>query len=892
MNPDRSAILNRLLRSISLSAGEFALLLARCNSSVVRDQVVDELRLRLGMGLYLWQATPEVGAINLVEILESAPEGTQVACVTGLETSPHLNDILTIANNAREEFRSRFRFPLVLWVTDEVEAQLRRRSPDLASWAAPPFGFALDQTELQAILEQATADIVEQAFSQASYQSVEPDLAGVWQEWQRSGASLSLEVEARVALLLGLDAGSDAAALTHLERCLALVNSGALAAAAQYRLGCWWQQHGKQQRAEFLADCDRAREHLEQAWQNPAGKQANVMLALGAVLVELALPEAQDSARWQAVAEFAEQVAMYPALSSGLRAEVALARQDYSTAQREAEQAIQFGDRPREGWYRLSLGRSLLGMQQAEAAIASLEQAKAVTPPEVDPDLHIRILRSLHQAYTAAGQYRQAFAVKCDRQGVEAQYGFRAFIGAGRLRPQRQIGDVGAGATEEIAASGRQGDIDALVERVKRSDCRLTVIHGPSGVGKSSLLQAGLVPALRKLIHQSRSVVPVVVEQYEDWQRELRIQLGWARGVFPNLSRESEISTDLLIAQLRENNRHHQITVLIFDQFEEFFFKHPDVPGRRQWYDFLRACLEVPFVWVVLSLREDYVHYLLECDRLANLTLINNDILNKNVRYYLGNFDPERARAVIWQLTERSPYRLEAALCDRLVADLTAELGEVRPIELQVVGAQMVQSESPITTLGAYTDLGEQPKQALVERWLNQVVQDCGQGNGELAQRVLVALTEEPEKRPVRTRTELQRELRQGESPDPRLLRETGDLGMPGDLEFVLTVLVGSGLAFELPATPEAGYQLIHDYLVPPIRRQFGVKWAQQLALERQQRQIAEANLRKRNRWLLQGSLVAAGIFAVLGLTAIGFGLQANQEREQANWERVKAQKQ
>ncbi len=597
MNLDRSAILNRLLRSISLSAGEFALLLAWCNSAVVRDQVVAELRSHLGAGLYLWQATPEVGAINLVDVLELAPQGTQVACVTGLETSPHLHDILAIANNAREEFRSRFHFPLVLWVTDEVEAQLRRRSPDLASWAAPPFGFALDQTELQAILAQATADIVDRAFSQSCHQNAESDLSGVWQEWQRSGASLSPEMEARIALLLGIEAGSDAAARASLEQCLALVNPGALAAAAQYRLGRWWQQHGKQQRAEFLADCDRAREHLQQAWQDPAGQHPNVALALGTVLLELALPEVQDSARWQAVAEFAEQVALDPSLAAGLRAEVALVQQDYPTAQRAAEQAIQFGDRPREGWYRLSLGRSRLGMNQASTAIAPLEQAKATTPPEVDPDLHIRILRSLHQAYTAAGQYRQAFAVKCDRQGVEAQYGFRAFIGAGRLRPQRQIGAVGSGTTEEIAASGRQNDIDALVERVKRSDCRLTVIHGPSGVGKSSLLQAGLVPALRKLIHQSRSVVPVVVEQYEDWQRELATQLGVAEvAQISEFSENSEISTERLIAQLRENDRRHQITVLIFDQFEEFFFKHPDVPGRRRWYDFLRACLEVPFV--------------------------------------------------------------------------------------------------------------------------------------------------------------------------------------------------------------------------------------------------------------------------------------------------------
>lgn len=54
----------------------------------------------------------------------------------------------------------------------------------------------------------------------------------------------------------------------------------------------------------------------------------------------------------------------------------------------------------------------------------------------------------------------------------------------------------------------------------------------------------------------------------------------------------------------------------------------------------------------------------MQSDRLANIELINNDILNKNIRYYLGNF----SKAVMKELTERSPYRLEESLLDRLAA--------------------------------------------------------------------------------------------------------------------------------------------------------------------------------------------------------------------------------
>jgi hypothetical protein len=847
MSADKQATLKRLLRAIALSEGDFALLLARCNSVEVRDRLVADLKAQLGSGLYDRHVTDADGVVNLVDILDEVGEGTQVISVTGLETSPHLHDILALANNAREEFRKRFKFPLVLWVTDEVEAELRRRSPDLASWAAPPFDFALDRAELQAMLERETADVLDWAFAREGKRGIGQELQWAWQEWQRLEGNRSPELAAKVSLAFGIEAGSGDAAREHFENCLAQVSTGSLAAAARYRLGLWWQLRGKQERVNFLMNCDRAREQLQMAWHESEGKQASVALALGEILLALALPETGKAPQWQALASFANELVILPDWAAGLRAEVAIARQDWQVAKTEVEKALQGQDR--QGFYLLSLGRSLIGMDRTKEAIAPLEQAKALVLPEVDPDLHIRILQVLHRAYTAVGNYRAAFTVKCDRESVETSYGFRAFIGAGRLQPQRRIGAIGEDAMEEVAASGRQADIEALVDRVKRSDCRLTVVHGPSGVGKSSLLQSGLVPALRKVIHNSRSVQPVVIEHYEDWQGELASKLG--RSPLAPLVKGGKEEDDLevplfkgdlggsesLIAQLHDRDRQNLITVLIFDQFEEFFFKHTEVPDRRKLYDFLRECLALPYVWVILSLREDYIHYLLECDRLANIELINNDILNKNVRYYLGNFSKEKAKAVIKELTERSPYRLEEALVDRLVADLAAEFGEVRPIELQVVGAQMLHGENKITTLAAYESVPPNPKQSLVRSLLIQVVRDCGEVNWVLAPRILFALTEEPEKRPAKTKTELQMDVR---LLTDAMLPEEREFAVTGDLDFVLTVLKGSGLAFEVSDSPENRYLLIHDYLVKPIRQIFGEKLSEQLESERQKRKEAE----------------------------------------------------
>jgi hypothetical protein len=323
---ERATVLNRLLRTISLLEGEFALILARCNVVEIRDRLIADLRSHLGEALYLWMATRETGAVNLVNVLDEALPETQTACIVGLENSPYLNDILAIANNAREEFRRRFNFPVILWVTDEVEAQLRRRAPDLASWAAPPFDFALDRLELQTILKQETADVLDWALSQKGRQGVRRELQWAWQTWQQLGEVTSPDLEAALALIFGIEEEHEDTAKQDFERCLSLAATGSFAAAAHYRLGLWWLLRGRRNRAEFFTCCERAREQLQQAWD--IKKHPHIALALGEILLALALPEGGNSAQWQAVETFATRLSILPGWAAGLQAEVALARQD------------------------------------------------------------------------------------------------------------------------------------------------------------------------------------------------------------------------------------------------------------------------------------------------------------------------------------------------------------------------------------------------------------------------------------------------------------------------------------------------------------------------------------------------------------------------------------
>jgi hypothetical protein len=131
----------------------------------------------------------------------------------------------------------------------------------------------------------------------------------------------------------------------------------------------------------------------------------------------------------------------------------------------------------------------------------------------------------------------------------------------------------------------------------------------------------------------------------------------------------------------------------------------------------------------------------------------------------------------------------------------------VRPIELQVVGAQLQQEG--IKTLEQYRLLGTNPKAILVERYLNDVIVDCGEENNRLAKFLLFMLTDERGTRPLKTREELEKDLHD-------LLAE-----MQGDtsaLDLVLEIFVRSGLVVLIPESPLDRYQLVHDYLAEFIR--------------------------------------------------------------------------
>lgn len=325
-------------------------------------------------------------------------------------------------------------------------------------------------------------------------------------------------------------------------------------------------------------------------------------------------------------------------------------------------------------------------------------------------------------------------------------------------------------------------------------------------MGKSSLLNAGIIPKLlEERSGNSKVATPILLRIYTDWLRE------------PN---PKTWNLNSVVNLLKRNDQNQIPTVLIFDQFEEFFVVCKQLEQRLPFYEFLKESLSLNSIKILLSLRDDALHYLLECDRQTNLEdVIQAEILSKKVLYGLENFTLNQAKTLIQNQIERAQFTMEPDLMNQLIQDLTVNIDQIRPIELQLIGTQLQSND--IQTLEQYRKLGEHPRQKILEQFLDEIIRDCSAKNERIVIKILNVLTSEQERRPLKTSKELAEELNTEFSK----------------IEPLLAVLVEEGLILHLPDIPDDRYQLTHDYLVALIREQKGERLIAKLELERDQAQ-------------------------------------------------------
>jgi len=421
---------------------------------------------------------------------------------------------------------------------------------------------------------------------------------------------------------------------------------------------------------------------------------------------------------------------------------------------------------------------------------------------------------------------------------------------------------------------------------------RIVLLHSPSGAGKTSLVQAALVPMLED---REFAVLPVVrvgtaPEAGFAGNRYLRSTL---LSLEEGLPREihlpaAELDGLSLASYLAARVRDDADPVLIFDQFEEVLTRDPtDIAAKHAFFEQLGAALRERRYRALFSMREDYVAALEPYLRHLPTRL--------SVHFRLDLLGVEGARQALAEPPRAAGVIFPDALVSRLIDDLRVvnvqqadgaivqQLGpSVEPVQLQVLGLRLWQRLGPdADTIGA-DDLAAvgDVNSALGDYYAEQVAAVAAAGGNERAVR---AWFDRELITPQGVRGQVLQGAKESAGLDNRAIRALID-------------------AYLVRAEPRRGatwFELAHDRLIAPIRAS-NIAWeaANLSPLQRQaelwERQNRPADLLPRDNALREAEAWAAANAAALTETERAFlrlaqEARATREREQRQARRLRA---
>ncbi len=160
---------------------------------------------------------------------------------------------------------------------------------------------------------------------------------------------------------------------------------------------------------------------------------------------------------------------------------------------------------------------------------------------------------------------------------------------------------------------GRDRELAELIDRLNAE--RIILLHSPSGAGKSSLIQAGLLPELtRSFDVWGPTRVNLEPPAGEDSVNRYvaSANLGFEEAVPEKIRRPAEIVAGQTLPEYftgrPRRRRAPRSVLLVFDQFEEVLTAEPlAVAAKRAFFDQLGDLLRNPRIWALFALREDYL---------------------------------------------------------------------------------------------------------------------------------------------------------------------------------------------------------------------------------------------------------------------------------------------
>ena len=271
---------------------------------------------------------------------------------------------------------------------------------------------------------------------------------------------------------------------------------------------------------------------------------------------------------------------------------------------------------------------------------------------------------------------------------------------------------------------------------IQEAGSRILTIVGASGIGKSSLVRGGLIPAIQRsgMLAEQHSPAGWQVHLITPTTHPLEML---AASMMPAGQVESE--TLSLVEEMRGDpgglgaciHQRGEKLLLIVDQFEELFTSCRDERERVAFIDNLLSAAEAGCVMVVIALRADFYSH---CSRYPQL---REAICTR--QEFIGAMEQDELRSTIESPAERGGWVIEPGLVDLILRDVGDEPGAL-PLLSHALLETWKRREGRLLTLKGYA--ATSGVRGAIATSADSLYQELTPKQQQIARRVFLRLTE------------------------------------------------------------------------------------------------------------------------------------------------------